>query len=844
MGHNQLNQPDVDNNPVHPPQVDSHQAGGYPNHTPPISAAFSAKFRPRDRLQPIQPLQLPNLPTAPDSGDRSDILAEPARVSVDPAQVDLGTQQAEACPANPVSHADLHRSQAPYTTPQAANSKVQPNGSTGRRQAPDGNPPLEELGGHSDPPKQEPSVTVEEQPTAVPAQAGSLKERSAPTFPIATPSLVQHSTIQHSAVQHVIDLATQTLARTSATYQSVLPSLQGSLAWLKQRQQPLQWLAVWLTIFGSFGGVTGVAYFWLTNPPSADCRRVTIESMSVQRLYCAQELAQSGELADLAAGIALLDNWSAEAPLYDDAQGQISEWSRLILVMAQGQMAQGQLQQAIATVGEIPASSAVYPEAQDLIAAWQQEQRQGEAIIAVAQEAIKAQNWNLATRQVRELGAFDRDYWRLDQADALVKQIVREKQAHQQLRQAKKLAKAQSKNLPEAIGLLQQIPAHTHVSPEAQALLQEWSQTLVAVALEHWEAGDRATAATIALTIPRLSTLPAAGLDLIRLSQAHQLVADQLLPQSPELKATEIWTLLEALAAVQLIQPSSLFYQEAQAAQRDWQAQLQDLTQLSFANLIAWGGDRSTLELAVAQAQQISPERPHHFQAQALIAQWQEQIEAWQDRPYLARGQRWAATGQLPGLQMAIAQVQQIPSDRAAWQTAQDLIATWVAQIQTIEDQPTWDQAQKLAKQGKLGEAIDVALRIQPNRALHADAQAAIADWKAKLQAAEIAADQPLLDRAYALAARQRLTMAIDLASQIAPGRALHSEAQAAIDAWVDQRDSIWKSWSDLPADASATNGDPDDAAGSTLSDPVSTVDPAASQRSSVGYYEEDSADR
>lgn len=118
------------------------------------------------------------------------------------------------------------------------------------------------------------------------------------------------------------------------------------------------------------------------------------------------------------------------------------------------------------------------------------------------------------------------------------------------------------------------------------------------------------------------------------------------------------------------------------------------------------------------------------------------------------------------------------------------------------------DKAQALAKQGKLNEAIAVAEKIQPNRALYNQAQTGINDWKNKLRDAEIAADQPILDRAYGLAARQRLTMAIEVASQIAPDRALYDEAQAAIDIWTDERDSIWQVWADDPSLIEEANSD------------------------------------
>jgi hypothetical protein len=773
-------------NQLNQPDIDKNQSG-----------LSSVKVRSRSGSQPIKPLKLPSFPQPTRSQDR--VEADPTDATAKLDSVSLLASTTDSPTAQTVSKATELRN----------------------------------------PPAPNPGLSAE---TSLETEAAANLRKQAKAASTTT-----RLASKLTAAQQTASATAQTLSKSAATtYQSLLPSIDRSLTWLNQRKQSLQWLVIWLAILGSFGGITGLAFVWLTSPPpSADCRKVTTESMSAQRLYCAQELARSGKLADLAAGIALLENWSPQAPLYKDAQDGITEWSRLILVMAQGQMAQGKLKEAIDAVSYIPASSSVYLEAQELVTAWRQEWQKGEAVVAVAQEAIQAQNWKLASQQVGELGYFDREYWRLERADMLFKQIVREKQARQNLMQAQKLGKEKRLDkLSEAIGLLRQVPANTYASEEAQTLLKEWSQTLIATALEQWQAGDREAALATAAEIPLSPSLPAAGLDLIRLSQANQLVADKLQPEAPTLSMKEMWALLEAVSAVRQIQSSSPFYAEAQTVQQTWQAHLQDLTQLGFANMLANPGDRAALEFAVSQASQIQDDRPRYAQSQALIARWQRDIQGLEDLPYLALGQRWASSGKIAGLRTAIAQVQQIPDDRAAWHQAQELITTWTAQIQTLEDQPIWNQAQKLAKQGKWSEAIDVANRIQPNRALHAAAQAGIEGWRAKLQAAEIAADRPILDRAYSLAATERLTMAIDVASQIGPGRALYSEAQAAIEAWVDQRDAIWKGWSDSPPTASdepdtETEAPALDAPAVDSSDTTSSDAEAPAASPVAGYYDE-----
>jgi hypothetical protein len=134
----------------------------------------------------------------------------------------------------------------------------------------------------------------------------------------------------------------------------------------------------------------------------------------------------------------------------------------------------------------------------------------------------------------------------------------------------------------------------------------------------------------------------------------------------------------------------------------------------------------------------------------------------------------------------------QVELGRALRGEAQTLIAAWQGEIQVIEDRPMLDAAVALANQGKLKEAIQEARKIQTNRALHDRAQTLIQDWTTEMQVAE---DRPILDRAKTLAYAGSLTAAINLASQIAPGRALHPEARSAIARWQSERAYIWSIW-------------------------------------------------
>jgi hypothetical protein len=191
-----------------------------------------------------------------------------------------------------------------------------------------------------------------------------------------------------------------------------------------------------------------------------------------------------------------------------------------------------------------------------------------------------------------------------------------------------------------------------------------------------------------------------------------------------------------------------------------------------------------------------------------LIAHWREEVEKIQDRPYLLRARRLANKGTIAALQRAIAEAQKVALGRALRIDAQTLVAEWLNRIEVIEDQPFLNEANVLADEGKLQEAIAAATQVQPGRALYDQAQTMIRDWTQTIQIAE---DSPILARAKSRAYEGALTEAIGIAAQIAPGRALYGEAQNAIDLWEAEREYIWS--------LEAENDESEDSAGDGADD-------------------------
>lgn len=213
----------------------------------------------------------------------------------------------------------------------------------------------------------------------------------------------------------------------------------------------------------------------------------------------------------------------------------------------------------------------------------------------------------------------------------------------------------------------------------------------------------------------------------------------------------------------------------------DLQSEIQDFTILAQAQAQSWQGGIGDLDAAIAQAQRIRRNRPLYGRAQALISHWQVEMR---DVVQLNHARQLAAGGTLIDLRSAVVEARRVPTSNPRGEEAQELVEQWTNRIETIEDQPLLSQAEALAGIGDLRTAIDVASQIRSGRALHDEAQEQIQSWTNQIQRAE---DQPILDQAQRLAATGNLQQAIAVAGQIQSGRVLHGESQSRIQSWQAQ---------------------------------------------------------
>ena len=246
-----------------------------------------------------------------------------------------------------------------------------------------------------------------------------------------------------------------------------------------------------------------------------------------------------------------------------------------------------------------------------------------------------------------------------------------------------------------------------------------------------------------------------------------------------------------AIAQAQNVGSDRPLYNKAQELITTWQLEIEDLTHIDRARELAQGGTVDDLAAAIAEAQLIPDTNPRASEAKQDIDSWRGQVESIQDRPYLDRAEKLASSEDINSLQAAINEASQIPSDRALYRRAQRRIRTWTGKIEQIQDQPYLDQARSLASSGNLPAAITAAEQIQPGRALSSQAQATIDDWKGQIKARE---NWQMARKVALQGTPDALTEAINLADRVPRTSPLRTDVNVAINQWSNQMLSIAQS--------------------------------------------------
>jgi ribosomal protein L29 len=454
-----------------------------------------------------------------------------------------------------------------------------------------------------------------------------------------------------------------------------------------QRRPSQQWFWLSLNLCAASGVIAVAGLLWLILlPPAPDCEKLTFLEPDINRLYCAQTAAKSGEAVDLLAALNLVEAWGPDHPLYGEKQRWLQEWSEAILSLAQKHATENKLDQAVNLAEQVPPTSPLYPQAQASIQKWQTEWETGEAIYAKAQTAIQAKDWETASSQIAALTELSSPYWQSQQVKALSHQLLMEQQALKLSQAAGKLAQSgKTEDLRQAIAQAQTMDPTTHSWKSLQPTLAQWHRQLLDQGKTLWYEGRLNEAIAVGQTVYQDAALKTEAKHLVWLSQARQRAIASTAHWQPSL--VDIWNLNRAIAIASRIPPDSRFSPQAVASIESWQQQLADLRQLYQAQVATQAASPVTYQYAIQQAAQITPERPRRLQAQTLIIHWQKEIERLADGAYLAQAKQLAAPGKVADLQQALTKIRQIAPGRVLYPEAQALATQWQQELQTLEQQ-------------------------------------------------------------------------------------------------------------------------------------------------------------
>ncbi len=156
-------------------------------------------------------------------------------------------------------------------------------------------------------------------------------------------------------------------------------------------------------------------------------------------------------------------------PLYDEAQQNIQRWSQVILDLAEGRAAQGNLNAAIAAAELVPTDQTeVYRQAQTRISQWQN-QKDAQARIAEAKALIQPGQANTYQKAIRWLQPIRPEQPEYSQTQPLISQWSREILAIAR-------ARAAQGQFASAIQAAQLVPANTVAYNQAQQEIQRWRE--------------------------------------------------------------------------------------------------------------------------------------------------------------------------------------------------------------------------------------------------------------------------------------------------------------------------------------------------------------------------------
>ena len=490
----------------------------------------------------------------------------------------------------------------------------------------------------------------------------------------------------------------------------------------QSRQRSNRWMVWAFLLVTALGGVAGASAVSLLRIPNLpNCRAIFWPLASAAtRLQCADAYADQGSVDSLLAAISLVEALPADHPLRSDINDRVELWADEVLHIADQTFNQGELDAAITIAEKIPLNTAAAQQVSDRLRRWRAIWEQAESIFRKAEEHLRASQFRDAFSAAIQLRSVDNEFWANQRYDELTSLISRTREEVNLLANAERIAdRGTVDDILEALQQVAAIEPESYVYAEAQTVLKDLSSDLLDLAEAALANQDGPEALRILGKIPPEARLEQEVADFRTLADAYELT----------------WGGTTAGYEAAIVRLQSLgsdrpLYAKAQALRREWQWELEGVAQLNWARQVARSGTVESLRAAIVEAEEVAPDNPRWDQAQTKIAEWRRGIALIEDQPFIDRSKLAALGGDRASLQGAIAEVGQVPDSSALYGEAQDLMADWRWQIQRLDNQPMLTQAQQLADNGQLSQAVAVASQIPPNQALYDEAQTAIAGWQ------------------------------------------------------------------------------------------------------------------
>jgi hypothetical protein len=535
-----------------------------------------------------------------------------------------------------------------------------------------------------------------------------------------------------------------------------------------------QFLGALLAIgFGGIGFLATSALLKLPNNPN--CTKLSLLFTSAtNRIYCAHLQAEQKTVTGLLNAISLVRALGDHHPLKNEIDRNITIWTSEILEIATEKFNQGELKEAIAIVEKIPQDIVNYDEIQDKIEKWRLLWASATEIEEQVEAELREAQWNKAFLVAVKLLNVDNEYWQTTKYQEIIKTINLAKEESKKLDGAYVAIKLGGiDNLFKTIEIASAIPPSSYSYNQAQKLIEEAELKLNELASKLIDSEDWNELANLAARIPDNSDLKNPARDWLLLASAGR---------NANLGTVSGMEL--AIAEAEEITSDSDLYETSIKLISRWELEKEDLAHLATARELARPGNVGDLRAAIAKAELITSQNPLYRESQREIQQWNRQIQIIEDQPILNQAQQIAAANNPQAWQQAINQARRIGSERALYSEALSLINTWRQNIEREEDQPILDQAIVLGNRNNYQNAIDMASRIARGRVLYGEAQNKMREWRR-----EIIAEQDL-ERAYQIAQGndlQSLVRAISIVKRIPASTNIAGQTRLAINRWSEQ---------------------------------------------------------